>query len=485
MNLYFIVNQRRDWPFETPRTTVITAREYLADTNYAGPGLARVFNFCRTNRYQGRGYYVSLVAEARGHRPWPDVKTIEDLQAGDPKALLADDDTVNEWTITAPPGKTFVLDALFGRDPERRHDPAARQIFGLLHAPFIRATFECRHGHWMPHEVRLLHPGDFDARMRAFAAEAAAGYLASPKARRRSNAPPALAILHNKDAPDPPSNPEALKAFWRTAKAMGMRPEIVGRDAIERLPEFDALFIRDTTHVNHYTYQFARRAAAEGLVVIDDPDSIVRATNKVFLYELLSRHHIPMPRTLIAHRGNVEQIVTTLGFPCILKLPDSAFSRGVAKVESRAALDAVLDAFFDKSELVVAQEWLPTNFDWRVGVLDGRALYVCKYMMAPGHWQVIKREPGKKLEGATIPLTVGETPEVVVKTAVHAASVIGDGLYGVDLKQVGDRCYVMEVNDNPNIDAGNEDGVLKEALYREVLGVFLRRIRERGSPVEA
>jgi hypothetical protein len=120
-----------------------------------------------------------------------------------------------------------------------------------------------------------------------------------------------------------------------------------------------------------------------------------------------------------------------------------------------------------------------------VGVLDGRALYVCKYMMAPGHWQVIKREPGRKLEGATIPLTVGETPEVVVKTAVHAASVIGDGLYGVDLKQVGDRCYVMEVNDNPNIDAGNEDGVLKEALYREVLGVFLRRIRERGSPVEA
>ena len=47
------------------------------------------------------------------------------------------------------------------------------------------------------------------------------------------------------------------------------------------------------------------------------------------------------------------------------------------------------------------------------------------------------------------------------------------------------RCYVMEVNDDPNIDAGNEDGVLKDALYRAVLGVFLRRIRERGAPVEA
>jgi len=191
-----------------------------------------------------------------------------------------------------------------------------------------------------------------------------------------------------------------------------------------------------------------------------------------------------MPRSLIVHRDNVEQIVATLRFPCIVKLPDSAFSRGVAKVESRGQLDDVLEAFFEQSELVVAQEWVPTDFDWRVGVLDGRALFVCKYMMAPGHWQVIKREPGKHVEGKTISLTIGETPEIVIKTAVHAASVIGDGLYGVDLKQVGEHCYVIEVNDNPNIDAGNEDGVLKDALYREVLGVFLRRIREHAKPVE-
>jgi glutathione synthase/RimK-type ligase-like ATP-grasp enzyme len=486
MNIYFVVNQPRDWPFETPGATVITAREYVANSNDAGPGLARVFNFCRTNRYQGRGYYVSLVAEARGHQPWPDVKTIEELQAGDPKPLLADsDDATTPWTIVAPKERTIAIDSYFGRDPTHKNDVAARQLFGLLHAPFIRATFECRKGSWMPKEVRLLYPGNLDATERPFAAEAAAEYLAAPTRRQRVKGPPSIAILHNPDAPDPPSTSAALRAFCRTAKEMGMRAEIIGRDAIQRLPEFDALFIRDTTHVNHYTYQFARRAVNEGLVVIDDPDSIVRATNKVFLYELLSRHRIPMPRSLIVHRGNVAQILSTLSLPCIVKLPDSAFSRGVAKIESREQLDDVLKTFFEKSELVVAQEWLPTDFDWRVGVLDGRALYVCKYLMAPGHWQVIKREPGKNVEGATIPLTIGETPEIVVKTAVDAASVIGDGLYGVDLKQVGDRCYVIEVNDNPNIDAGNEDGVLKDALYREVLGVFLRRIRERGKPVEA
>ena len=66
-----------------------------------------------------------------------------------------------------------------------------------------------------------------------------------------------------------------------------------------------------------------------------------------------------------------------------------------------------------------------------------------------------------------------------MRTAVRAANLIGDGLYGVDLKQSGQQCYVMEVNDNPNVDAGNEDGVLKDALYREIMGVFMRRVQER------
>ena len=66
-----------------------------------------------------------------------------------------------------------------------------------------------------------------------------------------------------------------------------------------------------------------------------------------------------------------------------------------------------------------------------------------------------------------------------MKTALRAANLIGDGFYGVDLKQTEDQCYVIEVNDNPNVDAGNEDGVLKDALYREVLGVLMRRVQER------
>src|SRR5581483_8973415 len=225
--------------------------------------------------------------------------------------------------------------------------------------------------------------------------------------------------------------------------------------------------------------EFVRNADALGMPVVDDPESIVKCGNKVFMQELLNRHRIATPRTLIVHRGNVDDIVAALGLPCVLKLPDSGFGLDVVKIESQDSLRKEAERFFNKSELLIAQEWLPSEFDWRVGVYDRRPLFVAKYFMAPGHWQVNKVVDGEKLvEGKTEAMTIGEAPEQVINTAVRAANLIGRGLYGVDLKQVDNRIYLIEVNINPNIDAGNEDQVLGEALYREVLGVFARRIAE-------
>jgi glutathione synthase/RimK-type ligase-like ATP-grasp enzyme len=70
-------------------------------------------------------------------------------------------------------------------------------------------------------------------------------------------------------------------------------------------------------------------------------------------------------------------------------------------------------------------------------------------------------------------------PGYVVRTAVRAANLIGDGLYGVDVKVVGRRAVVVEVNDNPSLDAGYEDRVLKDELYRRIMQVFAARLAAR------
>jgi glutathione synthase/RimK-type ligase-like ATP-grasp enzyme len=62
---------------------------------------------------------------------------------------------------------------------------------------------------------------------------------------------------------------------------------------------------------------------------------------------------------------------------------------------------------------------------------------------------------------------------------LKAAKAMGHGLYGVDLKQLGRRIVVTEVNDNPNIDAGFEDAVLKNELYRRIMQGFLERVERK------
>jgi glutathione synthase/RimK-type ligase-like ATP-grasp enzyme len=267
----------------------------------------------------------------------------------------------------------------------------------------------------------------------------------------------------------------------RAARDHGIDAQLIDRDDASDIAEFDALFIRETTFVNHPTYRLSRRAATEGLVVIDDPISILRCTNKVFLAELFDRNAIPHPETVVAHEETVAKIAATVGLPCVLKRPDSAFSQGVVRVDTEAELLQAAGDFLRDSQLVVAQAYTPSEFDWRIGVLGGEPLYACRYHMASGHWQIVAHEAGgKRRYGRVEAVALDDTPPEAVRVAVRAARLIGDGLYGVDVKEYAGRFLVMEVNDNPNIDSGCEDAVIGDRLYQAVMSWFRRRLDARG-----
>ena len=106
-------------------------------------------------------------------------------------------------------------------------------------------------------------------------------------------------------------------------------------------------------------------------------------------------------------------------------------------------------------------------------------IYAVHGIAIKGYDPVAYFTEGKPVEGRSVTLAVGEAPAELLKIALKAANLIGDGFYGVDLKQVGERYYVVEVNDNPSVDAGVEDEVLRDALYREIMGTIVRRIEER------
>uniref|UniRef100_UPI00404939DD ATP-grasp domain-containing protein n=1 Tax=Fulvivirga sp. TaxID=1931237 RepID=UPI00404939DD len=277
-----------------------------------------------------------------------------------------------------------------------------------------------------------------------------------------------LAILVNPDDPNPPSSPQALQKFIAAADKLGFNTEMITKNDFAKLVQFDALFIRETTNVNHHTYRFAKKAEAEGLVVFDDPGSILRCTNKVYLHELLVANKIAVPKSHIIRKDH-QIIPDTFKYPMVIKQPDGSFSKGVKKVADDAELHATLKDMFQKSELLIVQEFMPTTYDWRVGVINKQPLYVCRYFMAQNHWH---------RDGISETVAVEDAPWALIDLALKATSLIGDGLYGVDIKEVNGKFYVIEINDNPSIDAGIEDRVLKNGLYTKIMETFVERLEK-------
>jgi glutathione synthase/RimK-type ligase-like ATP-grasp enzyme len=336
---------------------------------------------------------------------------------------------------------------------------------------------------WALDDVRLMSIAKLPKEEERFFIERLTRFITQRKRKKRTKAPVRfdLAILVNPEEKLAPSDEGALKKFERIGKSMGLYVERIERKDYQRISEFDALFIRETTGLNHYTYRFAKKAEAEGLVVIDDPQSILRCTNKVFLAELLNINHLPTPKTVIAGPQDLSSAETMIGYPMVLKIPDGSFSRGVEKANNREELESIARSLFEQSELILAQEFLYTEYDWRIGILNGRPLFACQYFMSKKNWKIVEHKAdGKFVEGGFTTMPVDQAPPDVVATALAAANLIGDGLYGVDMKQTAKGPVIIEVNDNPNLDSGVEDKYLKDQLYREVLGEFMRRLKIRA-----
>lgn len=479
--LLIVTDNKEDWRPYLPSEQMVTVNEYLAMGAWGNSKNVQVLNLCRNYDYLSNGYYCSLLAEARGHRVLPRVMTINDLSQdrffslpqGGLEKLSAD--------LTELSFKLF-----FGYCDIPALERIGRKIFERFTVPVLEVKLVKLQDKW---QVDSIQPFPYqalsDAEQDAFANSLEVfSQKVWRKPRRSRKFRYEMAMLVDEREKMPPSNKGALNRFIKAANRLGMELELIGPHELTRLGEFDGLFIRSTTNISNFTYRFAKSAEQLGLIVMDDPESIMKCTNKVFLSELLASHKVPAPKSMIfkaSDEGWQDALIAEIGLPAVLKVPDGAFSLGVVKVKERAQLEAEAMRIFQHSSLILAQEYLPTEFDWRIGVLNRQPIYACRYYMSRGHWQIYQHhKSGRVSSGGFDALDMKSVPSQVVDAAVKAANLIGSGFYGVDLKEVNGKAYVIEVNDNPSVDHGVEDKYLGDLLYDRVMTEFLRRIQLRG-----
>ena len=475
-----VVDTLTDYPATFSQRTLLTALDYLTDETLPRRGV-RVINLCKHTQKLSLGYYVSLLAEARGHRVLPPANALHDLGSRYAyRELLQELDAPIQKSLERISSSHFTLSVYLGENLADTHHALARKLYQLFPCPMMRFSFERDGNTWKIDAIEQLSLVDLPENHYAFFEQQLKGMCArrwvTPQVAKTPRYE--IAILHNPKEAHPPSNPQALKKFIKAAARLGMRAELILPNEYSTLLQYDALFIRETTGLDNHTLRFAKKAKREGIVVIDDPDSIRRCCNKVYLRDLMRRHKINTPQTTLIHKKNWKEVAQSQHYPCIIKIPDGAFSIGIHKLNTYDEFAEKVRSLLQKSAILLVQEFLPTDYDWRLGILDNEIIYACRYHMSRGHWQIYNHTAKRKMDqsGNSDCVELSAVPDWVKEAGLQAAAAIGNGLYGVDLKEIDKKAYVIEVNDNPSIDAGIEDDLLGDKLYDRVMRSFLDRL---------
>ncbi|MDD1679770.1 MAG: RimK family alpha-L-glutamate ligase [Methanomicrobiales archaeon] len=274
-------------------------------------------------------------------------------------------------------------------------------------------------------------------------------------------------------------NAEQLTALLRirdTAERMGHSLSFIFPVDIKRIARLDGLFIRSRTDPMNISFVAAKMAAFHGIPVIDDADSIQICSDKINMYLHMMNSGVPIPETLFLRKqeitaSHVREVMDFLGTPLIVKEPSTSFSARVEKVDTVPGFLRVAKRFIKLSDWIVAQAFVESQFDWRVGILNGELLYACKYIIPTESFKIQATVNGHVVYCAVKSVPPSQVPRRIVEVALQAGRAVGTGLYGVDIKEKDEQVYVIEVNDNPSLESGEDE--FYPFIYEKIITYLL------------
>src|SRR5258706_14509907 len=151
-----VVEKPENWKFSLEDVDVVTPDDYITKESFQSAKNLKVLNLCKSYQYQSEGYYVSLLAEARGHKVLPGVSTIQDLRF---PSILRDDsldfDALIQNTFRNEPYDRVEFNVYFGITQSEHLNKLALQLFQLVQAPSLRASFS-KKNKWVLHSIKPI-----------------------------------------------------------------------------------------------------------------------------------------------------------------------------------------------------------------------------------------------------------------------------------------------------------------------------------------
>ncbi len=244
----------------------------------------------------------------------------------------------------------------------------------------------------------------------------------------------------------PKSNYKSAQAYLSDLQSNKARIEEICLD------QFDVLMLRsdpsEESGARHWAQSvgvdFGREAMRHGVIVVNDPDGLARARNKMYFQTFPEQVR---PRTVITRsREKIREFAKEMGNWMVLKPLQGSGGKGVflVKPEDMSNLNQIIESL-SKDGYIIAQEYLPAaaKGDVRLFMMNGHALrYKGKYaafrrMGAEGDIRS-NVHAGGSVEQAVI------TDEALELCKIVRPKLVQDGMFLVGLDIVGDK--LMEIN---------------------------------------
>lgn len=231
---------------------------------------------------------------------------------------------------------------------------------------------------------------------------------------------------------------------------------------------YDAIIPRIGTSVTEVGCSVVRQFEAMGVPVVNPSSAILRARDKLRSMQVLSRLDVDIPKSMVIRRSaeldDALQLVG--GVPCVLKLLQGTQGVGVMLVESREAIESVLQAFWSLGHTVLLQEFIKESKG-----KDVRAFVVGDKVVAAMRREAKLGEFRSNIHRGGLGRNVKLNPEEE-RVVVQAAKAMGLGVAGVDYLESNQGPKIIEINSSPGFQG------IEQATRADIAGAVVDYVQQ-------
>jgi ribosomal protein S6--L-glutamate ligase len=235
----------------------------------------------------------------------------------------------------------------------------------------------------------------------------------------------------------------------------------------KRLSGSDVVIPRIAQSVSAYGLAVLNQFTLAGVPLLNSPQSIAQARNKMRSLQLLSSAGIDIPATVMAREAADLKAMVNLvgGVPVLIKLLQGQERHGVMVCETLQSLEAALEAVLGLGHNLIVQQYVRNSGqDIRVLVVGNEAVAAVRRRAAVGKLSktLIRGARLEKIELTERQRTI----------AIQAARLMGLEIAAIDLLDVKDAPKVFEVNSSPALTQ------MEEATGIDLAAIVIRRAEE-------